>query len=83
MLRESPPAEGCRCASHMWSSSFNPPYATAAYRSKLDIGKCRNFERLFGEQDCRINNYVMLCIFFVRGAKGPEKSPTGAQDVLS
>ncbi|EWY79731.1 hypothetical protein FOYG_17126 [Fusarium oxysporum NRRL 32931] len=27
--------------------------------------------------------YVMLCIFFVRGAKGPEKSPTGAQDVLS
>jgi hypothetical protein len=27
--------------------------------------------------------YVMLCIFFVRGAIGPEKSPRGAQDVLS
>jgi hypothetical protein len=27
--------------------------------------------------------YVMLCIFFVRGAVGPEKSPRGAQDVLS
>jgi hypothetical protein len=27
--------------------------------------------------------YVMLCIFFVRGAEGPKKSPNGAQDVLS
>jgi hypothetical protein len=26
---------------------------------------------------------MYVCIFFVRGAIGPEKSPKGAQDVLS
>jgi hypothetical protein len=30
-----------------------------------------------------VQDYVMLCIFFVRGARRPRKSPTGAQDVLS
>jgi hypothetical protein len=33
------------------------------------------------EQGLYVCMYV--CIFFVRGAIGPEKSPRGAQDVLS
>jgi len=30
-----------------------------------------------------MNVCMYVCVFFVRGAIGPEKSPTGAQDVLS